>query len=163
MRYQRKILQELPFNYLWLFTVLYIIIYICTTEFENAKLAKNYTKSKYLDNLFLKDNFFILLMREILICQRVKSFKYAKKTKQCLDSKLWEVFKSDNLQYNTLVCWDKQLVNQASDVPSIILFFSWFLAKFVAKIISFTKKIKSFECPTQQMFTGVYRVFIRAN
>ena len=28
--------------------------------------------------------------------------------------------KSDNLQYNTLVCWDKWLIDQASDVPSII-------------------------------------------
>ena len=33
--------------------------------------------------------------------------------------------KSDNLQHNTLVRWDKWLVNQASDVPSII--FLWFL------------------------------------
>ena len=28
--------------------------------------------------------------------------------------------KSDNLQYNTLVRWDESLVDQASDVPSII-------------------------------------------
>ena len=27
--------------------------------------------------------------------------------------------KSDNLQYNMLVCWDKWLVDQVSDVPSI--------------------------------------------
>ena len=31
--------------------------------------------------------------------------------------------KSDNLQYNTLVCWDKWLINQVSNVPSIIFFF----------------------------------------
>ena len=63
--------------------------------------------------------------------------------------------KSDNLQYDTLVCWDKWLVNQVSDVPSII-FFLWFLAKFFAKMVSmyfhffyiFTKiKTKNFECP----------------
>ena len=30
--------------------------------------------------------------------------------------------KSDNLQYDTLVFWDKWLVDQASDVPSIIFF-----------------------------------------
>ena len=30
--------------------------------------------------------------------------------------------KSDNLQYNTLVCWDKWLADQASDVTSIIFF-----------------------------------------
>ena len=34
------------------------------------------------------------------------------------------MLKSDNLQYNMLVCWDKWLVDQASYVPSIILFFS---------------------------------------
>ena len=31
--------------------------------------------------------------------------------------------KSDNPQYNTLGRWDERLINQASDVPSIILFF----------------------------------------
>ena len=48
--------------------------------------------------------------------------------------------------------WDKRLMDQASDVPSII--FSKFLAKFFAKIISTyflsfynSIKIKSFECP----------------
>ena len=30
--------------------------------------------------------------------------------------------KSDNLQYNTLGRWDKRLIDQASDVPSIIFF-----------------------------------------
>ena len=51
--------------------------------------------------------------------------------------------------------WDKRIVNQESDVPSII-FFSWFHAKFFAKILSIiffifykiTKlKIKNFEFP----------------
>ena len=41
------------------------------------------------------------------------------------------VLKSDNLQYNTLGRWDDRLIDQASDVPSII-FFSWFVAKFFA-------------------------------
>ena len=59
--------------------------------------------------------------------------------------------KSDNLQYNTLGRWDKQLINQASDVQSII-FFSKFLCKNHFNLFSyfynFTKiKIKSFECP----------------
>ena len=55
-----------------------------------------------------------------------------------------------------LVCWHKWLVNQVSDVPSII-FFSKFPAKFFPWIVSiifltffyrFTKmKIMSFECP----------------
>ena len=30
--------------------------------------------------------------------------------------------KSDNLQYNTLGRWDERLIDQASDVPSIIFF-----------------------------------------
>ena len=30
--------------------------------------------------------------------------------------------KSDNLQYNTLGLWDERLIDQASDVPSIIIF-----------------------------------------
>ena len=30
--------------------------------------------------------------------------------------------KSDNLQYNTLGRWDNRLIDQASDVPSIIFF-----------------------------------------
>ena len=32
------------------------------------------------------------------------------------------VLKSDNLQYNTLGRWDDRLIDQASDVPSIIFF-----------------------------------------
>ena len=28
-----------------------------------------------------------------------------------------------NLQYNTLLCWDEQLTDQVSDVPSITIFF----------------------------------------
>ena len=32
------------------------------------------------------------------------------------------VLKSDNLQYNTLGRWDERLIDQASDVPSIIFF-----------------------------------------
>ena len=63
--------------------------------------------------------------------------------------------KSDNLQYNSLGRWDEQLIDQASDVPSIIFFriscknlcknhfnlFSYFFIT-LQKI-----KIKSFECP----------------
>ena len=30
--------------------------------------------------------------------------------------------KSDNLQYNTLGRWDDRLIDQASDVPSVIFF-----------------------------------------
>ena len=63
--------------------------------------------------------------------------------------------KSDNLQYNLLGRWDERLINQASDVPSII-FFHNFLQKSLQKLFkfiflfffNFTKiKIKSFECP----------------
>ena len=32
------------------------------------------------------------------------------------------IFKSVNLQYNTLGRWDKRLIDQAFDVPSIIFF-----------------------------------------
>ena len=63
--------------------------------------------------------------------------------------------KSDNLQYNTMVRWNKWLVDQASDVPSISFFI--ISCKFFAKILpidffiffyKFTKiKVKSFECP----------------
>ena len=45
--------------------------------------------------------------------------------------------------------WDEQLIDQMSDVPSII-FFSQFLAKSFPKIVLiyfFIIKIKSFECP----------------
>ena len=42
--------------------------------------------------------------------------------------------KSDNLQYNTLVCWNKWIIDQVSDILTIISF-SWFLVKFCAKII----------------------------
>ena len=61
--------------------------------------------------------------------------------------------KSDNLQYDTLVRWDKWLVHQASDVPSIIFFFMIsckMLCKNVFNVFfyKFTKiKTKSFECP----------------
>ena len=37
-------------------------------------------------------------------------------------SNLSSDIKSDNLQYNTLGRWAKRLVDQASDVPSIIFF-----------------------------------------
>ena len=33
--------------------------------------------------------------------------------------------KSDNLQYNMLGRWDKRLIDQASDVPSIIFIISY--------------------------------------
>ena len=46
-----------------------------------------------------------------------------------------EEVKSVNLQYNTLGRWADRLIAQVSDVPSII-FFSKFLAKFIAKIVS---------------------------
>ena len=39
----------------------------------------------------------------------------------CSGLSLWNI-KSDNLQYNTIGCWDKWLMDQTSDVPSIILF-----------------------------------------
>ena len=63
--------------------------------------------------------------------------------------------KSDNLQYNTLGRWDDRLIDQASDVTSII-FFHDFLQNSLQKSFQFiflffyriTKiKIKSFECP----------------
>ena len=41
------------------------------------------------------------------------------------------------IQYaDLLVCWDKWLIHQVSDVPSVILF-SWFLVKFFEKIYIF--------------------------
>ena len=42
---------------------------------------------------------------------------------------------SEIRQSGSLGRWDKRIVYQVSDVPSII-FFSWFLAKFFAKILS---------------------------
>ena len=67
------------------------------------------------------------------------------------------VVKSDNLQYDMLVRWDKWLVDKASDVPSIIFFFTisckipcknGFNLFFYFFFYKFTKiKIKSFECP----------------
>ena len=71
-------------------------------------------------------------------------------------AKLWlfKIFwmnKSDNIQYNTLVRWDKWLVDQAFDVPSII-FFHNFLQNSLQKsfqfdIYFFYKFTNSFECP----------------
>ena len=59
---------------------------------------------------------------------------------------------SDNLQYNTLGCWEERHIDQASDVPRIIIF--QFLAKIFAKIVSIyfsffiiLQKIKNFEYP----------------
>ena len=49
------------------------------------------------------------------------------------------------IQYaGSLGRWDKELVNQASDVPSIIIFFEFFYK--ITKI-----KIKNFECPKSMM------------
>ena len=40
--------------------------------------------------------------------------------------------KSDNLQHNTLGCWDKQLINQVSNVPSTYyLFFIIYIHNFL--------------------------------
>ena len=47
-----------------------------------------------------------------------------------------------------LVRWDKWLVDQASDVPSII-FFSWFLAKFFAKMVSMYLFIHGLRTPNE--------------
>ena len=44
-------------------------------------------------------------------------------------------YKSDNLQYNTLGRWDNCLIDQASDVPSLILFHN-FLQNSLQKILS---------------------------
>ena len=72
--------------------------------------------------------------------------------------KFFVILKSVNLQYNTLCCLDDG-TNESSTKRLMfqVLFFSWFLAKFFAKILSIhfliflykiTKiKIKSFECP----------------
>ena len=60
-----------------------------------------------------------------------KSFEFVKRI-STPDSTV--VKKSVNLEYNTLVRWDKWIVHQAS-FPFII-FFSWFLAKFIANIVS---------------------------
>ena len=59
--------------------------------------------------------------------------------------------KSVNLQYNTQNQWDKWLVNQVSDVPSVIFFIKTckILCQnpFNSFIIFFFHKIKSFEWP----------------
>jgi hypothetical protein len=65
-----------------------------------------------------------------------------------------ESLKSDNLQYNTLGRQDERLIDQVSDVPSIIFFHNFlqnalqnsFYHFFIS--YNFTKiKIKCFECP----------------
>ena len=59
-----------------------------------------------------------------------------------------------NLQYNTLVPWDKQLTIEVSDVPSIILFFiisCKILHKSLFIFFYFVIQIKSFECPKSQI------------
>ena len=55
--------------------------------------------------------------------------------------------KSDNLQYNTLVRCDEWLIDQASDVPSIIFFI--IPCKILCKnhFYFLILEIKSFECP----------------
>ena len=64
-----------------------------------------------------------------------------------------ESLKSDNLQYNTLGRQDERLIDQVSDVPSIIFFFiisCKILCENCFNLFSykFTKiKRKSFECP----------------
>ena len=44
--------------------------------------------------------------------------------------------KSDNIQYNTLGPWDKPLMDQASDVPSFIIFHN-FLQNSLQKLFQF--------------------------
>ena len=39
-----------------------------------------------------------------------------------LSKTYFSLLKSDNLQYNKPAWWDKQLIDQASDVPSIFFF-----------------------------------------
>ena len=46
---------------------------------------------------------------------------------------MWVIQKFVNLQYNTLVCWDKGIVDQASNDQSII-FFHNFLQNSLQKI-----------------------------
>ena len=53
--------------------------------------------------------------------------------------------KSINLQYNTLGWWDKRLIDQASDVPSIF-FFQKIFQNSLQKSLQLFTKIKSFEC-----------------
>ena len=45
-------------------------------------------------------------------------------------------YKSNSVQYNTLVCWDKWLINQSSDVP-INFFFHNFLQNSLQEIFQF--------------------------
>ena len=66
----------------------------------------------------------------------------SKETRQDSSVSSFTVLKSDNLQYNTLVRWDKWLIDQASDVPSIIFFFIISCKNSLQKLFQFI-----FECP----------------
>ena len=60
------------------------------------------------------------------ICNKAKKFQvniFFMLPFSCL-SNYCVLLKSDNLQYNMLGRWDNRLVDQGSDVPSIIIFFS---------------------------------------
>ena len=71
--------------------------------------------------------------------------------------------KSDNLQYNTLGRWDDRLIDQASDVPSIIFFHNFFqnslqnCFQFILLFFhNFTKIKKSCECPKSNPATHCF-------
>ena len=58
--------------------------------------------------------------------------------KSCMESYL----KSDNLQYNTLGHWDERLIDQGSDVPSIIFFIISYRVRALKILYFYYKKIE---------------------
>ena len=67
--------------------------------------------------------------------------------------------KSENLQYNTMGRWDKWLINQVSDVPSIIFFFiiSHRLRALKTLYFHFCKVIEKIERNLQEIVNKIIR------
>ena len=53
--------------------------------------------------------------------------------------------KSDNLQYNTLGRWDERLIDQASDVSSIIFFIFSYSLRALKTLYFYEKKIETIQ------------------
>ena len=105
--------------------------------------------NEYLDVSFIKINILPCQNMKILRCLNLSNalsmttwaryFINLLNLHRCLETLPWQKWKnqtlielkSDNLQHNTLGCWDKQLIDQVSDVPSII-----FLLQFLLIIVT---------------------------
>ena len=98
---------------------------MCSIDFCTAKARYSPTRQPGTVELCIVDSLLASCMWRIISTNLTDS-------DSCLVLKIWQ---STIWYAGSLVRWDKWMVNQASDVPSII-FFSWFLEKLFAKMVS---------------------------